>query len=86
MVAERVGFVASAVTSCVLTAASSSVRLFTVVVSVSTVFLPAAVTVAKFAIAHAISSSCDTLLAWAKVPCPNAAFFSALGGRVKNMF
>ena len=74
MVAVRVELVASAVTSCALTAASSAMRLCTIVVSVSTVVLSAAAAVAKFATALAISSSCDTLLAWANAPWSNAAF------------
>ena len=74
MVAVRVEFLARDVTSCALTVASSVVRLCTVVVSVSTVFLSAAAAVAKFAIALAISSLCDTLLAWANAPWLNAVF------------
>ena len=68
MVAERVELVASDITSYALTAVSSAVRLCTVVASVSIFVLSAATAVAKFAIALAISLSCDTLLAWTKAP------------------
>ena len=74
MIAEKVELMVSAVTNCALTAVSLTVSLCTVVVIVYTVVLSAAAAIAKFAIAFAISSSCDTLLAGAKMPCLTAAF------------
>ena len=70
----RVDLVARAVTRCALTAVSSAVRIYTIVVSVSTVVLSATAAVAKFSIALAISSSCATLIAWENVPWLNTAF------------
>ena len=74
MMAARVELVARAVTICTLTAASSVVRLCTVVVSVSIIVRSAAAAVAELAVALEIYSSCATLFACVNAPCAKTAF------------